>query len=196
MNLRISLYGEPILRQKGELVTEFGVELKKLADAMIAIMPSVDAGGLAAQQVGRALQLCVMDIADSAKRLGDPVNIMFDGKETLLSLIMPLVIINPELEPIRSQEVIYEEGCVSFPGQIYLAITRPEWVHLKYQDLQGVRHEIKTGGIFARCILHEFDHLQGILFIDRAEKRDLIRVDSKLRKLKRLTRDFLKNQSS
>lgn len=195
MNLRISYYDEPILRQKGKLITEFDDNLKKLTDAMIALMPSVDAGGLAAQQVGRALQLCVIDIADSAKRLGDPPNITYDGKETPLSIIMPIVIINPKLEPIRCQQVIYEESCVSLPGQIHLPIKRPQWVHLKYQDLQGSWHEIRTEGIFARCILHEFDHLQGTLIIDRAEKSDLIRIEPKLKKLIKITQETLKSQT-
>lgn len=195
MHLRVSLYDEPVLRQKGDLVTEFDANLQKLANDMIETMYDIDASGLAAQQVGHALQLCVIDVFDSAQRLGEATNVTFDGKETPLGLIKPIVIVNPELKTKESKDIIYEEGCMSFPGRIFLPISRPEWVHLKYQDLEGNWHEIETGGIFARCIQHEFDHLQGILFIDRAQKRDLIRIESKLKQLKRATRDFLKNQA-
>lgn len=195
MHLRVTLYDEPILRQKGELVSHFDIELKRLADDMVETMYHIDAAGLAAQQVDKALQLCVIDISDSVKRKGDAVTVEHDGKEVPVTLLMPLVLVNPQLLPVATKNVVYEEGCMSFPGGIWIEISRPEIVHLKYQDLQGVSHELKCDGILARCILHEHDHLQGILFIDRAEKRDVMRFESKLKQLRRETRDFLKAQA-
>lgn len=192
MHLRIRLYDEPILRQKGEKITSFDAELKKLTDDMIETMYAVDAGGLAAQQVGHALQLFVIDILDSAKRLGDELIITLDGKEVPLELAMPFVAINPEIFALSAFDVVYDEGCMSFPGNIFLPISRPDRVCMKYQDLEGNFHEIKCGGIFARCILHEYDHLQGVLFIDRVKKNVLLRYETKLKQLKRATRDFLK----
>lgn len=195
MHLRVTLYDEPILRKKGELVSNFDAELKKFADDMIETMYEIDAAGLAAQQVDRAIQLCVIDVSSSAKKRDEDVTVSFDNKQVPLDLLMPLVLINPELLPIASRNVVYEEGCMSFPGGIFLEISRPETVHIRYQDLQGAYHELKCDGILARCILHEFDHLQGILFIDRADKRDIMRFESKFKKLKRETRDFLKAQA-
>lgn len=195
MHFRIRLYDEPILRQKGEKITEFDAELKQLADDMIETMYAVDAGGLAAQQVGHALQIFVIDVLDSSKRLGDELKATLDGKEIPLELVMPFVAINPEIFALSSFDVVFDEGCMSFPGNIFLPISRPERVHLKYQDLQGNQHELKCGGIFARCILHEFDHLQGVLFIDRVKKAVLMRFESKLKQLKRATRDFLKTEA-
>lgn len=194
MHLRIRQYGEPILRQKGALVVNFDDQLQKLTGDMIETMLIEDASGLAAQQVGYALQMCVIDVLDSAKRLGEGLTIVLDGKEMPLNLVTPLTIVNPELISTSSQEVIYEEGCMSFPGGIYLPISRPELVHLKFQDVQGVWHELKCGGILARCILHEYDHLHGILFIDRAQRRDLMRFEAKFKKLKRESRDLLKKE--
>lgn len=195
MHLRVTLYDEPILRKKGELVVNFDAELKKFADDMIETMNTIDAAGLASQQVNRAIQLCVIDVSYSANKRNETITIDLDNKQIPLNLLMPLVLINPEILSFSSQTVIYEEGCMSFPGGIWLPISRPESVHIKYQDVQGTVHELKCNGILARCILHEIDHLQGILFIDRAARRDLIRFESKLKKLKRETRDFLKAQA-
>lgn len=194
MHLRVRLYDEPILRQKGEKIAQFDAALKKLTDDMIETMYAIDAGGLAAQQVGYALQVFVLDVLESAKRLGDKLKVILDNKEIPLNLLMPFVVVNPEFISLSSSEVIYDEGCMSFPGNIFLPISRPERVHLKYQDLEGTVHELQCEGILARCILHEFDHLQGILFIDRAQRSDVMRHESKLKKLKRDTRDFLKTE--
>lgn len=195
MHLRVTYYDEPILRQQGELVTNFDADLKKLADDMIETMYHIDAAGLAAQQVDKALQLCVIDISYSLKKQNQVVTGNLDGKQVPLSVLMPLVLVNPQLLPISSKNVVYEEACMSFPGGIWLEISRPDVVHIKYQDLQGVPHELICDGILARCIQHEHDHLHGILFIDRAERSDVMRFESKLKKLKRDTRDFLKAQA-
>lgn len=183
MHLRIRHYNESVLRHKGEFIREFGSDLKKLTDDMIETMYLDEAYGLAAQQVGHALQVFVVDVLEIAKKEGDSMYITLDGKQTTLDLIMPLVVINPELIPVFCKELSYEEDCMSFPGGIYLPIVRPEYVHLKYQDLQGISHELHCGGMLARCILHEFDHLQGILFIDRASQCDLMLVESKIKQL-------------
>lgn len=195
MHLRVTLYDEPILRQKGKLVTKFDDELKKLADDMIETMYHIDAAGLAAQQVDQALQLTVIDISYSVKKRNEVITVDLDGKQVPLTVLMPLVLVNPQSLPIISKNVVYEEGCMSFPGGIWIEISRPELVHIKYQDLQGIPHELKCDGILSRCIQHELDHLQGILFIDRADRRDVMQFESKLKQLKRETRDFLKARS-
>lgn len=183
MHLTIHLYGNPILNQPGTLIVNFDDWLKKFANKMIETLHKTNASGLAAQHVGYAIQLCVIDILDTAKKLGEKLTAILDDKEVPLNLLMPLIIVNPELMPTSSKKVSYVEGSVSFPG-IAVPITRPELIYLKFQDIQGIRHELKCGGILARCILHEYDQLCGILFIDRAQQADLISHKSKLKKLK------------
>lgn len=195
MILRVTLYGEPILRQEGTLVTNFDSELKKLADDMIETMYHIEAAGLAAQQVDQALQLCVIDVSYSTKNAKEVPMVDLDGKQVPLTVLMPLVLVNPQIIPATSKEVVYEEGCMSFPGGIWIEINRPEIVHIKYQDLQGMPHELISDGILSRCIQHEHDHLHGILFIDRAKRSDVLRHESKLKQLKRESRDYLRGQT-
>ena len=195
MHLRIRQYGEPILREKGQRFTVFDEKLKALADDMIETMYASDAAALAAQQVGHAVQLTVIDIVMSAKYLKEKLVAEYDGKEVPLDLIMPLVLVNPELKPVVCNEISHQEGCMSFDG-IYLQVMRPEKVHCVFQDINGVSHEIKCDGILARCIQHEYDHLHGVLFIDRLEPRVLMGLQTKLKKLKRQARDFLKKNRS
>lgn len=190
MVLRVTQFGETILREKGSPITQFDESLKELAQNMIDTMYDEEGIGLAAQQVDEALQLFVMD----TQLREEDVNFeyTFDGKKPPLDLIMPLVVVNPEVEAF-SEEVDYEEGCLSFPD-IRGNVKRPTHVRMKFQDVDGNPHQVECDGIFARCILHEFDHLQGVLFIDRMETRTLRSLEAKLKKLKRSTRDFLKQQ--
>src|SRR6185503_238284 len=113
MALRIVHYNEPVLRAKGEKVTAFDGALTKLAEDMIEAMHAAGGIGLAAQQIGRALQLCVVDLR--------PAEVDFtwelDGAKPPLELFMPLTIVNPDLTVARgTDEYIYEEGCLSFPN--------------------------------------------------------------------------------
>lgn len=189
MSLRVTLYGEPVLREKGAVVERFDEELSSLAAAMLETMEAEEGIGLAAQQVDRALQLCVVDIAGlPPDEAGRP---FFDGREIPADLLMPLVLANPTVTPLPSEEVPYEEGCLSFPG-VRGNVARPERIAVRYQDLQGAWHDLKTGGLLARVIQHEVDHLNGVLFIDRMDPRTLRAVESKVKKLKRSTRDMLK----
>lgn len=193
MRLRIRQYGEAILREKGAAVEVFDEKLKSLIEDIVETVQSSGAAGLAAQHVGHALQICVVDVLASAKASGDTLSAEYDGKEVPLDLLMPLVLINPELKPIDCDNVTDKEGSMSFE-RIHVPVTRPEKVHCVFQDIQGLRHELKCAGILARCIQHEYDQAQGMLFIDRVEPRILAGIQTKLKKLKRKTRDFLKKQ--
>lgn len=108
---------------------------------------------------------------------------------------MPLVAVNPEVEEIGEYVEIAEEGCLSFPG-IFAEVERSEIVKMKYFDTKGIPHELVCEGLFARCVQHEFDHLNGICFIDRLKPRQLFKIEPKLKKLRRETRDFLKAQKA
>ena len=191
MSLRVTRYGEPVLRQTGEPVESFDSELKSLADAMVETMYAEEGIGLAAHQVGRPILLCVIDI--NFDEAPPDVDYILDGRTPPLDLIMPLVLVNPSVTPLTEERKDYEEGCLSFPD-IRAVVNRPERVRCEYQDLDGNAHVLECNGLLARVILHEVDHLNGVLFIDRLERRELKKIESKVKKLKRETRDFLRKQ--
>ena len=190
MRLRVTQYGEPILRQVGAPVTEFNAELKQLAEDMFETMYAEEGIGLAAQQIGRALQFCVVDVRP-AEGAEVPFHYRIDGKSPPLDLVMPLALANPKVAIIDERDDVYEEGCLSFPD-IRGKVNRPIGVRCAYQDVHGNPHVLEADGLLGRCILHEVDHLNGELFIDKMVKRDLKKNEPRLKKLKRTSRDFLK----
>src|SRR5690606_18356085 len=113
MILRVTQFGEPILRQPGEPVTAFDESLKTLAENMLETMYAEEGIGLAAQQVGKALQLFVLDLCVREKEID--FHYTLDGRTPPLDLIMPMVVINAVVET-SGEPYPYEEGCLSFPG--------------------------------------------------------------------------------
>ena len=192
MILRVTQYGEPILRKVGKPITDFDESLAELANDMVDTMYDEEGIGLAAQQVDRALQLCVIDVRPP-EGAEVPFNYSFDGKQPPLDLIMPMAIINPKVTITDATEDVYEEGCLSFPG-VNGKVDRPIGVRCDFQDTEGNPHVLEADGLLGRCILHEVDHLNGRLFIDLMQKRDLKKNEAKIKKLKRESRDFLKSQ--
>ncbi|NBB80770.1 MAG: peptide deformylase [Verrucomicrobia bacterium] len=192
MLLRVTQYGEPILRKVGEPISDFGESLAELANDMVETMYEAEGIGLAAQQVDRARQLCVIDVRPP-EGVDIPFHYSFDGKQPPLDLIMPMALANPKVTITDPTEASYEEGCLSFPG-VNGKVDRPVGVRCEFQDTEGNPHVIEADGLLGRCILHEVDHLNGKLFIDHMDKRDLKKNESKIRKLKRASRDFLKER--
>lgn len=182
--LRITHYGERVLTQKGAEVTVFDDALMELADAMVKTMYEADGIGLAAQQVGQAIRLCVVDVAFE----GVEVDFFheLDGKTPPIDLIMPMALVNPCIEFISQETDLMEEGCLSFPG-IRGEVRRPSAIDVRYQDLEGQFHRLKCDGILARCIQHEVDHLNGILFTERMDSRIRKALKSDLKQLKEAT---------
>ncbi len=192
MILRVTQYGEPILRKVGKPITEFDESLAELANDMVDTMYDEEGIGLAAQQVDRALQLCVLDVRPP-EGAEVPFNYNFDGKQPPLDLIMPMALVNPKVTIIDESEDVYEEGCLSFPG-VNGRVDRPIGVRCEFQDTEGNPHVLEADGLLGRCVLHEVDHLNGKLFIDLMYKRDLKKNEAKIKKLKRASRDFLKGK--
>ena len=192
MILRVTQYGEPILRKVGKPITEFDGALAELANDMVDTMYDEEGIGLAAQQVDRALQVCVIDVRPP-EGVDAPFNYNYDGKQPPLDLIMPMAIVNPKVTIINQAKDAYEEGCLSFPG-VNGKVDRPIGVRCDFQDTEGNLHVIEADGLLGRCILHEVDHLNGKLFIDLMQKRDLKKNETKIKKLKRESRDFLKSK--
>jgi len=165
MILDIVKYGHPVLRQKGARIEHINAEIKKLAADMLETMHTNKGVGLAAQQIGRALQLTVLDVRDVKER---PSWLELDGQPAEVNDFMPLILINPEIKPL-GEGVVGGEGCLSFP-EIFGDIPRPESVDVKALNEKGRPVEFRCGGLLARAIQHEVDHLNGILFIDRMDK--------------------------
>jgi len=192
MTLRITQYGEAILHQKGKKIESFDSDLSQLSRDMLEAMYQVQGIGLAAQQVGKAIRFCVVDVPDHPDY---PMACILDGKPLSPSLLMPLSLANPQVTALPSDEYYYEEGCLSFP-EIRGDVARPERILVRYQDLDGATHELECDGLLARCIQHEVDHLNGILFIDRMEKQTYTEIKKEVQSLKQETLDRIKAGSA
>ena len=172
MILKVVKYGHPALRKKGERVRSITPAIKELIANMFETMYDARGIGLAAQQVGEAVQITVIDVrAASADR---PSTLELNGKPAAVEDFMPLTLINPEIKPV-GEPVAGPEGCLSFP-EVYADIERPESVDVTALNEKGKKIEFRCGGLLARAVQHETDHLNGILFIDRmdsATKRTL-----------------------
>jgi len=146
--LEIRTLGDQVLRQSARRISKVDEAVRDLARDMLRSMYSSSGIGLAAPQVGVHKQLLVIDL--------DPEN----------PATPPMVLINPEIRSFGSGIDTYEEGCLSIPG-VYLNVVRPAVVDVSYRDELGRPQRIKADGLLSRCIQHEMDHLNGVLFVDR-----------------------------
>ncbi|MEY3129988.1 MAG: hypothetical protein RLY12_360 [Verrucomicrobiota bacterium] len=173
-------YGDPVLRAVGEPVREFGAPLRTLGDAMLRAMKTAKGIGLAAPQVGLSLQLFVMDVHD------EDFAPVLDGKERRPEDIMPMLLANATVSVPAGEPDTYTEGCLSFPG-VTGDVERVERAIVRYRDADGAPHVLECAGLLARCVQHEHDHCQGVLFIDRMTRAHQLLTAAKVKKLKRAT---------
>jgi peptide deformylase len=183
MILSIMQYGDPILRAKGKQIEKIDDYIRALAANMIETMHAANGIGLAAQQVGEALQLAVLDISQIEDR---PSGLNLNGRDVDPTTSMPLVLINPEIE-LGGETEVGIEGCLSFP-EITGQIERAEFTMARARNLEGDKIEIVASGLLARAIQHEVDHLNGILFIDRMNSAAKAALSSRLKRLQRQTK--------
>jgi peptide deformylase len=159
----IRIYGDPVLRKTADPVRAFNGELRRFAEEMTATMHAKDGVGLAAPQVGRSLQMAVVDLSR--------------GEDD------PVVIINPAITFSSGELVEEEEGCLSIPT-IRLPVKRPSVVSVKAQDIDGREYVVEqASGLLARALQHEIDHLNGIFFIDHVSPLKRRLLSGKLKKL-------------
>ena len=173
-------YGDPVLRAVGEPVREFGAPLRTLGDAMLRAMKAAKGIGLAAPQVGLSLQLFVMDVHD------EDFAPVLDGQERRPENIMPMLLANATVTVPPGEPDTYTEGCLSFPG-VTGDVERVERAIVRYRDADGAPHVLECAGLLARCVQHEHDHCQGVLFIDRMTRPHQLLTAAKVKKLKRAT---------
>lgn len=164
MVLPIYLYGQKVLRKRAQEVAAVTPELAKLADDMLETMYKSLGVGLAAPQVAHSIRLIVVDTAgeEEAKR--------------------PIIMFNPVVS-VKKGKCTAEEGCLSVPG-VWADVDRPEIISVEYLDKSGKPQVLKDiDGLLARCIQHEIDHLDGVLFVDKISPTDRTLNESKLKKL-------------
>ncbi|MDB3857844.1 peptide deformylase [Pelagibacteraceae bacterium] len=153
---KILIEPDPILRKKCEPLENVDDDVRQLMNDMLETMYKAPGIGLAAIQVGILKRIVVIDISKEEEK-------------------NPLFLANPEIIYKSKNTSVYEEGCLSLPGQ-FAEIERPAECHIKYIDYNGKEKKLETKGLLATCIQHEIDHLNGILFIDYLSKlkKDMI----------------------
>ena len=172
MGLRqIIILPDKRLRLVSKPVEKVTSDIRKLADDMFETMYDAPGIGLAAIQIAEPLRLITMDLAKKDE----------EGETKR----QPRVFINPEILSSSQERSVYEEGCLSIP-EYYEEVERPARVRLRFTDLDGKQHEEDAEGLFATCIQHEIDHLNGVLFIDHISK---LKRDMVMRKFKKLAKD-------
>ncbi len=163
--LSLRYYGDPVLRQKAEPVTEFTREFRNLVEAMFECMYREAGVGLAAPQVGRSHRVFVVDVPEEEGR----------GR-------MKRAFVNPVIQE-KSGTVVAEEGCLSIPG-IRADVKRSARVLVEARDETGMPFRLEADGLLARAIQHETDHLDGVLFVDRLSAINRKLLEGKLKRFR------------
>ena len=179
----LQTYGGEILKKSSAQVTVFDRELADLANFMVKAMHELNGIGLAAVQIGVLKRLIVLDIPQSS--MSNPPT---PGEMQLLPQ-MPVALVNPQIVEFSSDLEPCDEGCLSVP-EIYAEVIRPRQIKVKAQDLSGNNIEFECGGLLARCIQHEVDHLDGFVFTDRLSDEVRDSVSEELTALKRRGKKF------
>ncbi len=151
--------GNETLRQKAVPVEEITDEIRSLVTEMFETMEREEGVGLAAPQVGRSIRLFVVKADDGIER----------------------TFINPQIVATSQETCVYEEGCLSIP-KYYEDVVRPERITVQARNEKGRRFNLEAEGFLARVIQHEYDHLEGILFIDRIDPDKKAKIEQKFQK--------------
>ena len=162
---RILTEPDPFLRKISQDVEKVDNDIRKLIDDMFETMYAAPGIGLAAIQIGVPKRVIIIDLSKEEEKT-------------------PLYFINPKIILKSNNNLTYEEGCLSVPGQ-FAEVERPDQCHISYLDYNSQKQELKAEGLLATCIQHEMDHLEGILFIDYLSKLKKNYIVKKLSKQKK-----------
>lgn len=157
--MKVVRIGDPVLRQKAVRVEQFGEALKQTLDEMVVLMKKKSGVGLAAPQIGIPERFFVVQVP---------------GEQ-------PIAFVNPEIIETSLETVDFTEGCLSVPG-VWGDVSRPASVRIQAVNTDGKMFRLDADGYLARIIQHEFDHLNGVLFVDRLKERELSKIRKKLEK--------------
>ncbi len=169
MSHQLVYYGNETLKRVAKSIQDINGQIKQLSDEMFNVMYGSRGIGLAAPQVDEGLRMLVIDIEE------------YDGMK-------PVVLINPEITKVSEEEEPYEEGCLSLPG-IMEDIVRPSEIHVRAVTVDGNEIEFDAGGLYARVLQHEIDHLNGVVFVDHLEDYMRRELNPQLKKIKRMNRE-------
>jgi peptide deformylase len=172
--LPMCYYGHPSLRKKSVPVAAVDEEIQALAQRMIKTMEAHDGIGLAAPQVGVNIRVIAISIPAPVEASSFPT-----PGERALQPLMPLILVNPVLTAPSTQRCFYTEGCLSIPGTA-ADVERPEFVQLAAKTLDGGTVNYRCGGLLSRCLQHELDHLDGVLYIDYLDDETRAEMDDEL----------------
>ena len=172
MKRDLIFYGNQGLRKRCEEVKEITQEIRDLAQDLIDTVIAKDGAGLAAPQIGVYLRLFVSRYANGADEGGWPI------------LCPPIIYINPKITLPSKERIIHGEGCLSIPG-IYEEVERPFSIEVEALSLEGKIFKERATGWRARNIMHENDHLNGVLFIDRISPKKRKKIEPLLSKIKK-----------
>ena len=169
--------GDKVLAQSAAPVGVINDEIRQLAEKMFQSMVAFDGIGLAAPQYGESLRLIVIDVPlsdEEAQQVTPFEQSMYDS--------MPMALVNPEITARSGEVSERDEGCLSVP-EIYAPVVRPARIAFRAQLLDGSLIEGECGGLLGRCLQHEIDHLDGVLFTDRLSPEAARRIEGQLKRL-------------
>ena len=174
MTFEITIFGAPVLRGKAKEIKEITPEIKELAASMLETLYDAEGLGLAAPQIGKSVSMCVVDVPPDMQgeafiELNAPVQ-------------MPLIMMNPVVSETEGT-LRRQEGCLSFPG-LFMEVTRPKSCTVDYMALDGRHYRASVHGLLARAVMHEVDHLNGVLFIDKFSAAQKLLSAGKLKRIK------------
>ncbi|WP_420420900.1 peptide deformylase [Simkania sp.] len=168
----LTYFGNPVLRKKCEQVHEITDEIRRLGQDLMETVLAMDGAGLSAPQVGELYRIFVICYANGQDSEGWPI------------ICPPCVFINPILSSPSTEMITHGEGCMSIPG-IYEKVTRPRTIEVEYMDLEGKMHKEIATDWRARAVMHENDHLNGVLNIDRIHPKRKKKIEGALRDIKK-----------
>ncbi len=180
-DLKVRYFGDPVLAAKAKNIDVITDDTRALSAAMLDVMYEKKGIGLAGNQVGVLQKIVVIDIGPEEDEEGNIIPPSTSGEQQLLPL-MPVTLINPEILSTSGELCDFDEGCLSVP-KLYANVKRPERVMLKTQLLDGSTVMAECGGLLARVLQHELDHLDGIVFVQKAEENDYAEIEKGVEKL-------------
>lgn len=173
--LQLTYYGNPVLRRRAVAIREITPDVRELGQRMLRTMQLEDGIGLAGPQVGESLRIVALGLPQPDAHNAATAS---PGERMLLAR-MPVVLVNPTVRPVGKAVETESEGCLSIP-EVYADVKRPTAVMLHTQTLGGETLQAECGGLLARCLQHEIDHLDGVLFVDRLAADDKKQIQAQL----------------
>jgi peptide deformylase len=175
-------YGAPVLKKKAEPVVRIDGNIMEIASEMLQAVRIFEGIGLAAPQIGISMKMMALALPADPEKGAELAS--SPGEAQLLPR-MPMILLNPEIVAFSPALGIRDEGCLSVP-EIYAPVIRPLSITLRAITIEGEVIQCECGGLLGRCIQHEMDHLEGILFVDRLTPDEFAKIEPELKALEKI----------